>query len=171
MSVHHAHPGCFSWVLHHFQKAAALHRGDAVVPGHLPREHAQVFGGCHQASSTPPWATPCRPASWNACCHGLLMPLAAFPSACRTSGATQASLRRAAVSASGSAPVPEGRRLSQLSKAGRFSWLGASAFLIHSPGASPGHDPVQCVELPSMIGSEKQEVSARANVTAVQLVP
>ena len=27
-----------------------------------------------------------------------------------------------------SAPVPEGRRLSQLSKAGRFSWLGASAF-------------------------------------------
>ena len=29
-------PGCFSWVLHHFQKAAALHRGDAEAPGHPP---------------------------------------------------------------------------------------------------------------------------------------
>ena len=35
-SVHHARPGCFSWVLHHFQKAAALHRGDAEAPGHPP---------------------------------------------------------------------------------------------------------------------------------------
>ena len=64
--------------------------------------------------------------------------------------------------------MPEGRRLSQLSKAWTIQLARGVSFLIpQSRCISPGHDPVQCVELPSMIGSEKQEVSARANVTAV----